>query len=391
MTETAVQPSIELLFAETGNDWVSCVPDAGNEQGRNHREKLQRLLAEVLLSENLLILAGLGTTLCLNRSGAPQVAPTMSDLWSAAAAKADAAFEPLKAKVGYSPAAESDDIEALLSRCQLYQELTPDAEVKQFIDDTEAIIVAKCRFVDDATDLSVHESFLRRVARRSTRQPRTKIFTTNYDLCIEAAASRTRFIVVDGFSHTQPQEFDGSYFGFDFVRREQDRETPDYIPNVFHLHKMHGSVDWELRGGQIVRTAAPPQPLIVYPRGSKFEATYNQPFIEMISRFQIGLRQPNTGLLVVGIGFNDPHIWQPLLSAVRANVNIKAVFVDPAFPSSTKPPVMQISSLIRAGDSRLALVAVGFEDLVPLLPDLVAATEDERHRERFRQSGAATK
>ena len=246
MPETPDQPSIQLLFAETGSDWVSCAPDAENEHGQMHRDRLQRLLAEVLLSENLLILAGLGTTLCLNRNGAPQVAPTMSDLWSTAAGKSGAAFEPLKARVGYSPAPESDNIEALLSRCQLYQELTPDVAVKQFIEDTEALIVAKCRFVNDATDLRVHEAFLRRVARRSTRQPRTKIFTTNYDLCFETAASRTRFVVVDGFSHTQPQEFDGSYFGFDFVRREQDRDAPDYIPNVFHLHKMHGSVDWEL-------------------------------------------------------------------------------------------------------------------------------------------------
>ena len=35
----------------------------------------------------------------------------------------------------------------------------------------------------------------------------------------------------------------------------------------------------------------------------------------------------------------------------------------------------------------MVLLATGFEDLVPILPDLVAATEDERHRERLRSLG----
>jgi hypothetical protein len=40
-----------------------------------------------------------------------------------------------------------------------------------------------------------------------------KLFTTNYDLCFEEAAARSRFVTVDGFSHAMPQEFDGAYFG----------------------------------------------------------------------------------------------------------------------------------------------------------------------------------
>ena len=358
-------------------------------QAQNHRQKLDQLLAEVLLSENLVVLAGLGTTLCLNKPGGPRIAPGMSDLWEAAAQKAGPHFEKLKAKVSYSTPSDGENIEALLSQCQLSQALRPAPDVAQFIADSEALIVENCRFVNEATDLTVHESFLRKVARRSTRQPRTKLFTTNYDLCFETAASHTRFIVVDGFSHTQPQEFDGSYFAYDFVRREQDREIPDYIPNVFQMYKIHGSVDWELRDSQIIKTPLPNKPLIIYPRHSKFEASYDQPFIEMMSRFQLALRQPNSGLLLLGFGFNDPHIWQPVMSAVRSNVSLKAIVVDPILPSSCKEPVKQMGNLIRAGDSRLVLLAAGFEDLVPILPDLVAATEDERHRDRLRVRGAA--
>lgn len=393
MTDNVRSDGKRFLSASTGPDWAACSPPAdadedSRDQASRNRQKLDQLLTEILLSENMLILAGLGTTLCLNRPGEPAVAPTMSDLWSAATAKFSESFEGLKSKVSYTTPPLGDNIEVLLSQCQLAQALHPSDDVAQFIAETEAQIVEKCRFVTDATDLTIHETFLRKVARRSTRQPRTKLFTTNYDLCFETAASHTRFIVVDGFSHTQPQEFDGSYFAYDLVRREQDREIPDYIQNVFHMYKIHGSVDWALRGSQVVKAPSPAKPLIIYPRHSKFEASYDQPFIEMMSRLQVALRQPNTGLLVVGFGFNDPHIWQPIMSAIRSNVSLKAVIVDPAIASSTKEPVKQIESLVRAGDSRLALLALGFEDLVPTLPDLVAATEEEKHRERLRNSGA---
>lgn len=394
MSEPAVSnPVTKLLSAVTGAQWAQCVAPEGSDEAtraltHGHRQKLDQLLTEVLLAEHLMIVAGLGTTLCLNKAGAPKVAPEMSDLWSAAAQKCGGGFEKLKQTVKYSAPAEGDNIEALLSQCQLSQALQPAAEVGRFITDTEALIVENCRFVKEATDLTLHEAFLRKVARRSTRQPRTKLFTTNYDLCFETAASHTRFIVVDGFSHTQPQEFDGSYFAYDFVRREHDREAPDYIPNLFHMYKIHGSVDWELRGSQIIKTGSPLKPLIIYPRHSKFEASYEQPFIEMMSRFQLALREPNTGLLVLGFGFNDPHIWQPILSAVRSNVNLKAIFLGPDLENSTRDPVVQVRNLILAGDSRLALIASRFEELVPILPDLVAATEEERHRDRLRAQGA---
>jgi hypothetical protein len=390
MSTSAPSDARQFLSASTGPDWVACSPlgadEESREQAARNRQRLDQLLTEILLSENMMILAGLGTTLCLNRPGTP-VAPTMSDLWIAAANSVGDHFDGLKSKVSYASPPLGDNIEVLLSQCQLSQALHPAEDVAKFIADTEAQIVDKCRFVSEATDLTIHEAFLRKVARRSTRQPRTKLFTTNYDLCFDAAASHIRFIVVDGFSHTQPQEFDGSYFAYDLVHREQGPEIPDYIQSVLLMYKIHGSVDWELRGPQVIKTPSPKNPLIIYPRYSKFEATYDQPFIEMMSRFQVALRQPNTGLLIVGFGFNDPHIWQPIMSAIRSNVSLKAVIVDPAIASSTKDPVQQIASLVRAGDTRLALLALGFEDLVPLLPDLVAATEEEKHRDRLRTFG----
>ncbi len=311
----------------------------------------------------------------------------MGSLWPAAKELAGDGFERVVQHVNYENAGDEQDIEQLLSHCLLSQNLRPTEHVETFIQQTEKLIANKCRFIDASVDLHIHRAFLLRVGRRSSRQPRMKLFTTNYDLCFEHAASETRFIVVDGFSHTQPQEFDGSYFTYDFVRREQSRDKPDYIPNVFHLYKMHGSVDWESQAGRIVRAANTENPLMVYPRYTKFESSYDPPFIEMMSRFHIALREPNTGLLIVGVGFNDNHISQPVASAIRSNVNLKAMVVGPGLEKSEKTAVKEMRALIGKGDRRLSLLAGRFEELVPALPDLVARTEEEQHRERLRALG----
>jgi len=109
----------------------------------------------------------------------------------------------------------------------------------------------------------------------------------------------------------------------------------------------------------------------------------------MMSRLQIALRQPNTGLLIIGFGFSDQHVNQPIVSAVRSNVGLKAMVVDPALigiPDSKKP-LLELKSLLDSGDLRLSFVSARFEEFVPLLPDLVAATEEERHRNRLKKLG----
>jgi hypothetical protein len=380
-------------MASTSKDWTTLDNKPGadeeNQQLEERRKKFQKHLTDVILSENLIVLTGLGTSLSVKGPDGKPLAPTMSDLWSAAKQKAEAKFEAVKTAVSYTPDAEKENIEHLLSRCQMSERLRPDPDVASFISDTEGIIVSKCRFVDEGLSLKTHEAFLRKIGRRSTRLPRLKLFTTNYDLCFEAAASRTRFIVIDGFSHSMPQEFDGGYFGYDLVKRREDREVPDYITNVFHLYKLHGSVDWCLVGSQVHKAAKPEKPLIIYPRESKFELSYDQPFLELMSRLQMALRQANTGLLVIGFGFNDRHIAQPVLAAMKSNIGLKALVVSPMLEKAGNPIIDEMALLVREGDPRLALLETVFENLVPEIPDLVAATEEEQHMERLRNLGGA--
>ena len=162
----------------------------------------------------------------------------------------------------------------------------------------------------------------------------------------------------------------------------------DWIPNVIQLHKLHGSVDWtQDESGAVVRDPDAKRPLIIYPRASKFEISYQQPFLELMGRFQTALRRPETGLMVIGSGFGDAHVSQPLMAAVAANVRMTAVVIAPDLEESENPHIKRMRDLIAAGDRRLALLDARFEESVPLMPDLVAPTEAEKHEVRLAESG----
>jgi hypothetical protein len=128
---------------------------------------------------------------------------------------------------------------------------------------------------------------------------------------------------------------------------------------------------------------------------------FEPPYLEMISAFQSCLRQPNTGILIVGFGFNDNHLAEPILSAVRSNLGLKLVAVSPFLapyntpgnPVSapgeavTNPHLAKLVALAEAGDARISLINESFEGLLPHVPDLVAESDREKHVARLRNLG----
>lgn len=365
------------------------------DAAKSAKMQLERILSGLLLSENLVVLTGLGTSLCVKDASGNAIAPTMSDLWNKLSA-ATAGFGEILTKVHHPADASGNavkDIEMLLSRCQIAVELRPDSQISDFLAAAEKTISSSCSFLDllaPNSGLPVHEAFLRKIARRPVRLPRTKLFTTNYDLCFETAASRAGYVLIDGFSHTIPQRFDGGNFGFDLVRREGITDAPVFASNVLQLLKLHGSVDWHRENdGTVSRRQSPARPVIIYPKSAKFKSSYEQPYFEMMSRFQSALRVPNTGVLIVGFGYNDSHLVGPIDSALRTNASLRLVTVGPSYASTLPAPVAEMSKLIEAGDRRLTLIAGTFEELVEVVPDLTSVSEEELHQARIK--GMVTK
>lgn len=375
----------------------------------------KRTLSDVMRCANLIVLSGLGTSLCVEPAAAGMAkAPTMWNLWQLVEGKQNASaaasvppgptFAQLLQIVGHPP--EKTDIEALMSRCRLAESFLVGAhkeEVVKFVALAEAQIIAATNFVSADHPLPVHTEFLRRAARRPQRKSRMKIFTTNYDRCYEEAGRQGRYVVVDGFSHTAPPTFDAIHFTYETVRRLSDTESFDPITNSFHLYKLHGSVDWQRQepSGEITKWMPSGKPVLIYPRNSKYELAFEQPYLEMIGAFQAAVREPDTGLLIVGFGFNDNHLAEPIMSAVRSNLSLKIVAVSPGFAPwndgqkqgdgecAANKYLGRLRDLAGAGDARIALLNCGFEQMVPLVPDLAAETDLERHVARLRSIGAA--
>lgn len=417
---------MRLYSVATNGTWLAA--DRANDDPTT-ASTIDSILIECLMATNLTVLAGLGSTLYVNtvpanlqmgravangnpprntqpgRPDAP-IAPTMATLWRTVHDTAPVDVDHVLQSVAHRPEHDGENIEVLLSRCKMALELWPsDREehglVTTFVAHAEAVIHGNCAFVTPQLQLPAHEMFLQRVGRRSARKTRTKIFTTNYDKCIEEAARRLRFVVLDGFSYTMPQTYDPGYFAHDIVRRERSSDAPDYVENVVQLFKLHGSVDWAREGGEIVKRANPDRPLLIYPRSSKYEQSFEPPYLDMMSAFQSTLRQHDTALIVIGFGFNDDHIAQPILAAVRSNLFLRLVVCDPGFvtfdlvtsgeaSSAEAVPAQNtyhqlLKGLIDSGDPRIALIQTTFEEIAKIIPDLVAQSDRERHAERMRK------
>jgi len=220
------------------------------------------------------------------------------------------------------------------------------------------------------------------------KQHRTKIFTTNYDRCFEIAASLSGLVTLDGFSFSRPSVYDASFFSYDLVRRGDDGAATGFLPNLFHLYKLHGSVDWDREAtGNIIKNDKPANPLVIFPRDNKYQASYDPPFIDMIAAFQQTLKQPKTALVCVGFGFNDHHLTEPIRSALRTNQELRVVVVNPdldarytlAADCRTNSRVLAdfMKLIAELGDSRVALINAQFDQFSRLIPDLNQKTPSE--------------
>ena len=371
------------LRGRTG-EWIDFPAAADNSEqsrGANERDEVRNELLRALSSDSFIVLSGLGTSL-----GIPSLqqrkAPTMRDLWKKVSALPD--FQSVAEGVPGS-LLKTENIEHFLSHIQAQLSLQEDEALKVFLGQAQDVILDACSFVSTDSDLDIHQLFLRKIGRRSARLQRTKLFTTNYDLAFEEAAGRARFQLIDGFGLSSRREFDGGLFDLDFVRRgPHDRLILE--GNVLHLLKLHGSVDWDRTASSTRRIDGKAiNPVLIYPSANKYQLSFRQPYLEMMSRFQMALRVPDISLLVVGFGFNDEHIVAPIEAAIRSNVGLRLIVVDPGIRvESKRSATMQwLERLAHDGDHRITLLEGRFDDLVRLMPDASEFDERQAHADRI--------
>ncbi|CUH89855.1 hypothetical protein PH5382_03808 [Phaeobacter sp. CECT 5382] len=384
------------------------------------KDQVEEALLASLHSTNVVVLVGSGASFSAKNEGG-QNAPSMWHLWEAVKnGCGEADFNAVaQSVIGHVPAEGEENIEALLSLCKMSIELLevravkdtafPDRarleQLKEFVATAEREILAQVGFVRSDTELPAHSGFLRKFARRSPEKPRVKLFTTNYDLCIETAGLRLGVVLIDGFSHSAEQRFNRDHFDHDIVRRAASSTKADYLDGVFHLYKLHGSVDWRRRPDEVViRSLDDPnedrRPVLIYPRSSKYQEAFESPYLDMFAALQAALREPDTTLIVSGFGFADDHISAPIWSAIETNLSLRLVLCDRGFVEHQKlfdveaqeidldlagqrPYQSKIARLVQQGDTRITMLNGRFEDLADALPMISGKTDRQLLQDRL--------
>lgn len=411
--ETASNAKKYLLFSHKKN-----VPfedeDKKEETLQKVYEEIEPELEHALRSENLIILSGAGSSKTKDGKGGK----SMEDLWKEvekikikkesgkeenegsddkATIEGNSDFEEVKKLVSDNPNKEkyikNKNLEELLSRLQIQLKAVKNNDYKEKYEDAlrciEQIIIKECTIA--FSDEFPHERFLRKLLKaRKKTNPRLKIFTLNYDRLFEDAGEKMGAIINDGFSFSQGGKFRSTNFDLDIVYREQTRihNEENFYDKVFHLYKIHGSIDWEEedKNQEIFKSKSPKSPLLIYPNSSKYESSYQMPFFEMISRFQSSLRKENTALFIIGYRFGDNHINRILREALRTNMNLSVFVVSPSPTKSLdeKNPFKTELFSFAKENSGLFLISDTFHGFTHNLPN-IDFPEQEQER-KFKHS-----
>lgn len=371
------QLQIEDSLRSPGSaEWKALHGD--DDQAKGSRSELNQVLLASLQMQHILVLAGSGCSCCAG-------GPTMKNLWDEIVGVEPSDDAQVVAKhVGYD--LSHKNIEAFLSQLEAgILVLSHIAELESFLSAAKAKILNKCTSFLDNDKLHAHRTFLHRVSRRRSRDFRLKVFTTNYDLCFERAAGLNGNVAIDGFSFCHPRRYDARFFEYDIVRRGRSSENPgNYLEGVFLLFKLHGSVNWEIRDGQVVENSepSPNQACLIYPASAKYQQSYSQPYIESISQYLSSIRQPNTCVVSAGFGFNDDHLSEPLVSAVETNPHIRLVIVDPQVKHllSTGTANQHLTKLaeLSATGSDVWMLNLTFDAFATTIPDLKSLSPAEQ-------------
>lgn len=148
-------------------------------------------------------------------------------------------------------------------------------------------------------------------SRAALRHAPLEVFTTNYDLLMEQALEANAVPYFDGFV--------GSYRPcFDIHAVEEDELPTRWV----RLWKIHGSVNWTMGAdGQVRRCVATDDSdrTLIYPSHLKYDQSRRLPYLALLDRLRMFLRQPGAVLVSCGFAFRDEHINDVIAQALRAN------------------------------------------------------------------------
>ena len=188
--------------------------------------------------------------------------------------------------------------------------------VTQLIADIKAQLINNFVNSIDYRKLTYHQMLIYKL-RNYGCLPRTKIFTTNYDLAFEHSLDALSVDYTDGFTG--------------FVNRKFDPRTLINSAKAT-LIKIHGSVNWveeetkikELQPRFVNGKACieDTKPVLIYPTSNKLYQTYSTPYSELMRYMLNEMVTERNVILVMGYKYGDEHINEILYKALQNPQNV---------------------------------------------------------------------
>lgn len=146
------------------------------------------------------------------------------------------------------------------------------------------------------------------------RDKSIEIFTTNYDLLMEQALEDTGIPYFDGFVGSRQPFFD--------LRSVEDNLIPKHWSRLW---KIHGSINWyqkvnkEVFRSDTFKNDETDTSYLIYPSHLKYDQSRKMPFLALSDQLSRFLKQPSAALMLCGYSFNDDHINDTIVNALKSN------------------------------------------------------------------------
>ena len=210
-------------------------------------------------------------------------------------------------------------------------------EAKQILEDLKTFIAESCNFMDTPFELYTelfgkgikYDFNYEQELKSQRRDIENCIFTTNYDLVLEAYCNHLRLDYENGETHGGILDIDNSN-----ARLYQSGYR------VHQIHKLHGSINWYVDEKGFMRWISEPvttgkrtslghkvaKELLLYP--ATFKYTFREPFYTMFHHLKDCLLEGRV-CYVVGYSFRDDDILGIFHDALAKNQNLHLVLIDP--------------------------------------------------------------
>lgn len=157
------------------------------------------------------------------------------------------------------------------------------------------------------------------------------VFTTNYDMMNEMAMELQNIHYYSGFEGIINRKFNLAYYNYDFVDSFQvNRMNVKVTPNHMNLFKIHGSLSWCMKNGELIERNPNEQdflPEIIYPSVDKFSNTnLIISYSALMREFSNRICQERTTLFVSGMSMGDEHINKIIENALTINTFHMVIF-----------------------------------------------------------------